>query len=579
MGVGTLNNRSAGQTILDTFFNDIHGALDGDFVGRDSSGVAASGQNLGTAAYPWGTVRATTLVLAGSAVDTSKLTSPVNRIISAKLRSSSNQPAFITPNGAAASFILKGATTNLVVDINGTPITVSTDITKSSLTVAPSSQNTCLVNDTEASGQEDTRLWGEVQHRKAITIDTAGTNITSKVGKYAAFKIGTEYFIALVESSTKLSHAYRGFYFDSSLNPLNRTKFSNNDTITLMSLGWVFVDQDAATIDVSYANPKWSFTSPSAPSTGDYWYDLANKMWKRYDGATFVIINRIYVGQVIIDTTNCVAARCVDVYGTYKKDNDLRIDLSTTEIAIASKPYASLNVAGFDLQFGFSLPTWNITTDLAGSADMYNAAEQASTLYYLYVKDTGAVVISDISPYFRLDLFGEYHPHNPWRCVGAAVNDGSSNFVQAGGRASESENKIYLSGGNGMGAVATGTRRFTNIQERIGAAVTYSDDANAGAAFTVNEDGVYAISLTDGSSTLQLEVLISQNSDDTTASLAISAGKILASLVIPNSRWSNVSWTGYLPVGTIIRPQGEAGLNRTADGEVIFTISKVAASI
>mgnify|MGYP001411707034 CR=1 FL=1 len=42
-----------------------------------------------------------------------------------------------------------------------------------------------------------------------ITIDTAGSEITSLVGSYAAFKIndGTndEYFIAYVESSTKLS--------------------------------------------------------------------------------------------------------------------------------------------------------------------------------------------------------------------------------------------------------------------------------------------------------------------------------------------------------------------------------------
>src|SRR5437868_6729569 len=111
MGSNTLNNRSAGQTILDTFFNDIHTALDGDLIGRNSSGVPTSGQNLGTAAIPWGAIRANSLVLNGSSVDTSKLTSPSNRVISGKKRSTSNQPAFITPNGAAASFLLAAAST------------------------------------------------------------------------------------------------------------------------------------------------------------------------------------------------------------------------------------------------------------------------------------------------------------------------------------------------------------------------------------------------------------------------------------------------------------------------------------
>jgi hypothetical protein len=108
MGLGTLTNRAAGQTILDTFFNDIHSALNGDLVGRSSAGVATSGQNLGTNAVPWGSAYITSLILGGSAVDTSLLTAPKNRIVSGRTRSASNQPQFITPNGAAASFTLKG---------------------------------------------------------------------------------------------------------------------------------------------------------------------------------------------------------------------------------------------------------------------------------------------------------------------------------------------------------------------------------------------------------------------------------------------------------------------------------------
>lgn len=49
----TLTNRTDGETIGQAFFNDIHAALDGDFVGRNSSGVPTSGQNLGTSTYRW----------------------------------------------------------------------------------------------------------------------------------------------------------------------------------------------------------------------------------------------------------------------------------------------------------------------------------------------------------------------------------------------------------------------------------------------------------------------------------------------------------------------------------------------
>ena len=37
MGTGTLTDRASGQIILDTFFNDIHSVLNGDFVGRNST--------------------------------------------------------------------------------------------------------------------------------------------------------------------------------------------------------------------------------------------------------------------------------------------------------------------------------------------------------------------------------------------------------------------------------------------------------------------------------------------------------------------------------------------------------------
>lgn len=554
MGLGTLTNRANGQTILDTFFNDIHGALDGDFVGRNTSGVPTASQNLGTAALPWGTARIDTLILNGSTVDPSNFTVPSNIVVSGKTRSTSNQPAFITPAGASLSFDIKAAITDLVLDVNGSSVAVTTDITKGSLTAAPGANNTALVNDTEATGQEDTRLWGEPEHRKNIIMDTVGSNISALIGKYAAFKIGSEYFIALVESATVLSHVRRGFFYDSSLNPINRAVFSNNDTITLEKLGWIFVENDGATVDVTYNNPTWSFTSPSSPATGDYWYDLDNNLWKRYDGASFQIINRTIVGLFVNTTTACVGARCIDFYKNYSSNNSIDIEVSTTEITTGKKFGGVVSVAGNTYRYEYSLPTWNITTDLATSADMYNATEQASTLYYLYISDLGETIISDISPYFRDDLRGEYHPHNPWRCVGLAYNNGSNNIVNANGFCDKRRGtEIFISDSDGHGSTNTAIRQLKTLVDNYGAEILFSSDATNGASFVAKWPGRYTFMYFDYTAGSAYCGFSKNSSTLTTAYNSLTAAELTGTFT-PVGSVESITIDVYLKIGDTLRP-------------------------
>lgn len=498
MGLNTLNNRSAGQTIVEGFFNELNQALNTDFVGRNVTGVPTAGQNLGTVAIPWGTGRFNQLIVGGAAIDPSQITAPQNRVKSGKTRTSSNQPQFITPNGAVLTLVIDATPTPLSLDVNGTDVEVASDITITGLTAAPSSQNTALVNDVDAADQHDTRLWGEPEHRKKITIDTVGTNITALVGKYAAFMISngsdTEYFLAYVESATVLSQIRRGYFYDSTLAPKNRIVFSNNDTITLLKMGFIFVENDGTTADVTYTNPVWSFTAPGGPATGDYWYDLQNQMWKRYDGATFQIINRTIVGVFANSTAACVGARCIDFFAKYTTENTLSLAKFSTEIVKGSKPGQKVNVAGMEFDFAGSLASWNITTDLAATADMYDATEQASRMYYLYVTDLGDTVISDISPYFRDDLFGEYHPHNPWRCVGLAYNDGSNDLQGTLSVSKPGDEHFSVNTGNGAGAVEVGRARFSVIDENTSASPLYVDDSDRGAYGLVFWPGGYEFS-------------------------------------------------------------------------------------
>lgn len=566
MGLNTLTTRNAGDTILDTFFNDFNTALGGDFVGRNTAGVPTSGQNLGTNAIPWGTIRTNSLVVDGQTVDPASITVPPNRVISGKVRATSNQPAFITPNGAALSLVIAGGTTNLVLDINGTSVTVSTDITKSALTAAPSSNNTALVNDTEAADQHDTRLWGENEHRKVITIDTIGSAISALNGKFAAFKIDngadTEYFLALVDTTNnRLLKCQRGYFYDPSENPINPIVFSDGDTITLMKLGFIFVENNGTTVDVTYNVPHFGSESPSSPVTGDYWYDLTNNLWKRYDGASFQIINRTLVGLFVNDTTACVAARCVDFYAKYQAKNTIAVEIFSDEIVRGSKQGQVVNVAGNEFHFDKTLLNWNITTDFASAADMYDATEQSSRLYYLYVKDTGEAILSDIPPYFRYDLEGRYHRHNPWRCVGIMYNNASGDIDHAGSFTSDDE-LLSLDTLNGQGAVNTSVFRFTNIAENNQASAIYTDSANDGASFLVTEPCMIAFVSEALASAGQPTHGFTKNAAapvTTDVANATFAEKIAWTGTDGNGRSGNAAATRQFKIGDIIRPQGSAG--------------------
>jgi len=410
-----------GQVIDASHVNELTQSLLGSVVGRNTSGVATTGQSLGTAALPWGNIYATGLILNGSSVDVSTIVSPANRVVSGKVRSTSNLPQFIAPAGSGngASFTVEGATTNLVYVVNGTSVTMSSDVVKSSLTTAPSSNNTCLVNDTSMSND---KYAGE--DNEGITVDAMGSEITALIGQVAAFKIGTsEIMLAYVKSATRLENVYRGFFMDDSGDPIVRENLSNNDTITLMSLAWVFAEDNGTTVDVTYTTPVYNYSAPSSPSTGDYWYDISNATWKRYNGVSFEVIDRTLIGMAVLDDTDCIAARSIDTYAQFSDLNSINLQRQSAEIIESEDDNNVVNVYGVEISQRFDKLEWNITTDLASGL-----TEANSTVYYLYITDEGERVIDTEKPHLREDLRGYYHPFNSWRCVGTCYNGGGGDF-------------------------------------------------------------------------------------------------------------------------------------------------------
>lgn len=349
-----------------------------------------------------------------------------NRLVSGRVRTTSAQPIFLVPNGAARTIKLDGTPTSFLYYVDGTQYTISTDVTLTNLTAAPSSNNTCLVNDALAADQYWTKYEGE--DGRGITVDAMGTEISNLVGKFAGFKLSngaeTEYFIAYVASSTSLTKARRGYFFDSSDAPIPRIVYTDNDTITLMKLTWVFAKTDG-TLTVTYNNPVWSDDEPSSPATGDYWFDLSANTWKKYDTVAYADADAMLVGICLQDSSNTVAARSFEFFDDYADLNTVEIVAESNTQVKSKYPGSQINVWGSVIKNDYNLHTWDMTLDLESGV-----TEGASTYYYFYITETGDKVISDKKPHNRADLHGYYHPSHSWRCVGRAFNNSSSHLEQ-----------------------------------------------------------------------------------------------------------------------------------------------------
>jgi hypothetical protein len=431
MGTNTIYTTADGETIIDDDFDQYFTALTGDFVARNASSGAPEDatHSLGTLAVQWKNAYLQNLFIEGQLFDPDNIGSgadAANAIVSGKVRSGSGQPDFLRASGSGATMTILATATPLQITANGVSVTVSTDIAVSSLTVAPASQNTCLINDTNLTDQAASKYTGE-HEADPIIIDTAGTEITNRIGQYIVLKASTEYMLAFVESATVLRNVMRGYFFDSTGAPIVRETLANDDTLTIMSLGWVFLDANGTTVDVSYRSPIYSANEPASPATDDYWFDLANRVWMRYDGADFQEVNRTLLGLVVIDGTNAVAARAYDFTKAYLDLIDMEVEVQSNTIIRSKAGRNVISAYAQTSEFMAGPALWDITTDLESGL-----TEANSTVYYLYITESGDAKISIERPYNReADLKGFYHPYHSWRYVGVAYNDGSGNFTSA----------------------------------------------------------------------------------------------------------------------------------------------------
>ena len=144
-------------------------------------------------------------------------------------------------------------------------------------------------------------------------------------------------------------------------------------------------------------------------------------------------------------------------------------------------------------------------------------------------------------------------------------------------RSSQANNSsIRLDTANGFGSTNTVIRRFTNLRDNFGDAITYVDSVTDGASFTINEDGLYHAAYVDNFSAGGQVLGISKNSTQlTTNVVVINDEDILTNTRNPAGFQSaHCGGTWQLQQGDVIRPHTGGAATGSSD-LVQWSISKV----
>jgi hypothetical protein len=135
---------------------------------------------------------------------------------------------------------------------------------------------------------------------------------------------------------------------------------------------------------------------------------------------------------------------------------------------------------------------------------------------------------------------------------------------------------VQVNSGNGHGSTNTKIRRFTTTLKNIGTAITYADSATNGATFSINEDGVYAISYVDTYSAGGANFGISVNSNQLTTNVATITDSHLVILNESSTNAKNIaSATVPLTVGDIVRAHTDGNPNGSTNINSRFIITQV----
>ena len=433
MGTNSLPKLATAPTLVPattTQYNTGVDALQGHQVMRDSDGLVED--DVSTYGRPSSGrphkiyVGSGGLNVNGNDIDFSAIALQTTGISSGKAKDS-GFPNYLTPlgatGGATNTFTIEAATTNLVMTIDGEAYTLEADLESDDLALAPSSNNTCQVNDPYIDTDPH---WSKTigEYGYWITIDETGgvgSEISDLDGTVQAFSINngedTEVFLAEIDMANyRLTPIIRG------VGGTDRIAFSDADTITLLKAHYIFLDNDLVTVDTTTTYPTYGTSAPAVPAEGDYHFYTNLNAWYRFSGVSWEKLGRIYLGYAICDDSDCLYVEHEDFNLAWNESNFFdNISVSGTDTFIISS--LDVNVTGQR-----NVCKSSLSLSLADNLED-GLSELASTWYFIYVSSSGYIYLSDKIPRNKDWRCGYYHPQEYWRCIGMIYNNHLSNLI------------------------------------------------------------------------------------------------------------------------------------------------------
>lgn len=137
--------------------------------------------------------------------------------------------------------------------------------------------------------------------------------------------------------------------------------------------------------------------------------------------------------------------------------------------------------------------------------------------------------------------------------------------------------EVSVDTGNGFGSSGTYVMRFANVDANVGTAIAYTSSSIDGDSFTINTDGVYSITYTDGAAVSPGDTIgISLNGGTSTSFASLSAGNRLCDQSMPYSYVASCSVTLLLNRNDVVRAHRTLATAGTATNSITrFIIVKV----
>jgi hypothetical protein len=131
---------------------------------------------------------------------------------------------------------------------------------------------------------------------------------------------------------------------------------------------------------------------------------------------------------------------------------------------------------------------------------------------------------------------------------------------------------IALTTANGFGSTNTKIRKYTNSSV-TGSAMSYTSNSTNGDSITINTSGLYSIYVMDGRNDNTETWGLSKNSNELTTSLVsiTETHKLAVNTISAASTTTDLSWTGPLTAGDVIRAHSAGALNATTTARLLIT--------